>query len=182
MSAWVIVFDQATRLAKLDRQAIPPVRTFISKSNRDDCGRDGQDPETRKGGLMPEMLHKTDSGVDKQSINPKTWTYVRFDGKTSFKVSKVAIWNWLVILRIQYPTTGAPNVVRGRFARYPGTSKVDETGHDDKNVAGWSGKIYHSHWNHFFKTFPSMPIGFWIWHDGTKPIVLDGRQIKAETS
>ena len=128
---------------------------------------------------MPEILHKTDSGTDKQSIKPKTWTYVRFAGATSFKVKIVAPWLWNVILRIEYPATGSPNVVRGRFVRYPGTSKTDETGHDDKNVAGWSGKIYHSHWSHFFRGSSAMPIGFWIWHDGTKPIVLDGRQIKA---
>jgi hypothetical protein len=128
---------------------------------------------------MPEILHKTDSGIDKQSIKPKTWTYVRFAGATSFKINQVASWHWMTILRIEFPGTGSPNVVRGRFARFPGTDKIDETGFDDKNVAGWSGKTYHSHWSHVFRCAPSMPIGFWIWHDGTKPIVLDGRQIKA---
>lgn len=179
MSASVIVFDQATRSVKSARQEIPQVRTFISKSNREDCGRDGQDRATRKGGSMPEILNKTDSGIDKQSIKPKTWTYVRFNGKTSFKVNQVASWHWITVLRIEFPATGSPNVVRGRFARFPETTKIDETGHDDKNVAGWSGKIYHSHWSHVFRCSPSIPIGFWIWHDGTIPIVLDGRQIKA---
>ncbi len=128
---------------------------------------------------MPEILHKTDSGIDKQSIKPKTWTYVRFAGATSFKVNQVASWHWITILRIEFPATGSPNVVRGRFARFPGTAKIDETGFDDKNVAGWASKTYHSHWSHVFRCAPSIPIGFWIWHDGTKPIVLDGRQIKA---
>lgn len=128
---------------------------------------------------MPEILFKTDSGIDKQSIPPKTWTYVRFQGKTIFKVPVIAFWHWVTILRIEFPASGSPNVVRGRFARFPGTDKIDETGHDDKNVMGFSGKTYHSHWTHVFRTAASMPIGFWIWHDGTSPIILDGRHIKA---
>ena len=166
-------------MAKWDRQAIRQEAIFTSKFNRDVYGRDGQEVAIRKGGSMPEILHKTDSGIDKQSIKPKTWTYVRFAGATSFKVNQVASWHWMTILRIEFPGTGSPNVIRGRFARFPGTTKIDETGFDDKNVAGWSGKTYHSHWSHVFRCAPSMPIGFWIWHDGTKPIVLDGRQIKA---
>ena len=173
------MYVKAKRSAKSDRQAIPRAIIFTSKFNQEDFGRDGQVVEIRKGGSMPSILHKTVSGTDKQSIKPKTWTYVRFNGATSFKTKIVAPWLWNVILRIQYPKTGAPKVVRGRFVRYPGTAKADQTGFDDKNVAGWSGKIYHSHWTHVFRGSPSMPIGFWIWHDGTKPIVLDGRQIKA---
>lgn len=128
---------------------------------------------------MPSILHKTESGTDKQIVKPKTWTYVRFDGVTSFRCPTSGIYDWAVILRIEYPPTGAPNVVRGRFARYPGTNKLDETGHDDKNTTGWGGETYHSHWSHYMDMTPTMPIGFWIWHNGVRPITLDGRQIKA---
>ena len=130
---------------------------------------------------MPSILHKTDSGTDKQVIEPKTWTYVRFDKKTSVRVPAAGVYFWNVILRVEYPATGAPNVVRGRFVRYPNTTKADETGHDDKNVYGFNGQTLHSHWGHYFTVAKTMPVGFWIWHNGTKAITLDGRQIKATT-
>jgi len=130
---------------------------------------------------MPSILHKTDSGTDKQTVKPKEWTYVRFDAKTAFKVAVAGVYHWAVILRIEYPSTGAPNVVRGRFVRYPNTPKADETGHDDKNAYGFSGQTFHSHWAHYFTVAKTMPVGFWVWHNGSKPIILDGRQIKATT-
>lgn len=128
---------------------------------------------------MSGVLFKVDSGKSKQSIAPKTWTYVVFQNKKSFIVPRSGTWEWTVVLRVEYPAA-AGSVLRGRFCRYPDTSKLDETGHDDKNTYGWSGKTYHSHWSHTFDTDPKMPIGFWVWHDGKSPIVLDGRQIKAK--
>jgi hypothetical protein len=125
-------------------------------------------------------LWKVDSGKSKQTIPPNAWTYVAFPRETKFKVSSAGTWEWTVVLRVEYPKKGCPGVLRGRLARYPNTAKIDETGHDDKNTAGWAGKIYHSHWTHTITCGPTMPIGFWVWHDGKKPIVLDGRQIKAK--
>lgn len=130
---------------------------------------------------MPSLLAKTESGTDKQTIKPKTWTYVRFDKKTSFKVSADGVYVWAVILRTEYPAAGNPTILRGRFVRYPGTSKADETGHDDKAVADFKGQSLHSHWMHYLTTTKTMPVGFWVWHNGIKPIVLDGRQIKAQS-
>jgi hypothetical protein len=130
---------------------------------------------------MPSILHKTDSGADKQIIKSKEWTYVRFDGLTKFKVPADGIYTWAVILRITYPSVGCPNIVRGRFVRYPGTAKADETGHDDKNTYGWTRQSLHSHWMHYFTVTKTMPVGFWVWHNGSKPITLDGRQIKAHS-
>jgi hypothetical protein len=130
---------------------------------------------------MPSILHKTDSGTDKQIIEPKKWTYVRFDKKLAVRVPVTGVYHWAVILRTEYPTTGAPNVIRGRFVRYPNTPKADETGHDDKNVYSFNGETLHSHWSHYFQVGKTMPVGFWIWHNGTKSITLDGRQIKATT-
>lgn len=128
---------------------------------------------------MASLLFKTDSGTDKQVIKPKEWTYVRFENKSIFKVPSDGVYHWAVILRVEYPATGAPNVVRGRFVRYPNTAKADETGHDDKNVYGFNGATLHSHWSHYLTVTKTMPMGFWIWHNGSSSITLDGRQIKA---
>ena len=133
----------------------------------------------RKAKKMSE-LWKVNSGKSKQSIPPKAWTYVKFPTETAFKVSSAGQWEWTIVLRVEYPKSGCPGVLRGRLARYPGTDKLDETGHDDKNTNGWGGKTYHSHWSHTIDCDPKMPIGFWVWHDGASPIVLDGRQIKAK--
>ncbi len=128
---------------------------------------------------MPSILHKTDSGADKQLIKPKEWTYVRFDKAIKFSVPADGIYTWAVILRVEFPSVGCPNILRGRFVRYPGTPKADETGHDDKNTYGWTSQTLHNHWMHYFTVTKSMPVGFWVWHNGSKPIILDGRQIKA---
>jgi hypothetical protein len=125
-------------------------------------------------------LWKVESGKSKQVIKPKTWTWVKFPKATKFNVSSKGQWQWIVVLRVEYPDGFAGKVLRGRFARYPGTSKLDETGHDDKNVRSWDGLTLHSHWSHTIDCDPSMPVGFWVWHDGHKPITLDGRQIKAK--
>lgn len=129
---------------------------------------------------MASPLWKVESGKDKQTIKPKTWTYVSFEKKTQFTVPAEGTWEWVIVLRVEYPKTGCPTVLRGRLARYPGTDKLDETGHDDKNTSGWAGDTYHSHWSHPIECGPKMPIGFWVWHDGSAPVVLDGRQIKAK--
>lgn len=125
------------------------------------------------------ILFKDESGKAKQVIKPKTWTYVKFQGKDTFRVPSAGEWDWTVILRVEFPE-GAGNVLRGRFVRFPKTKNIDETGHDDKNTSTWGGQTYHLHWNHAIDADPKMPIGFWVWHNGLKPIVLDGRQIKAK--
>lgn len=128
---------------------------------------------------MAEPLWKVESGTDKQTVKPNEWTFVRFAKKTKFVVPEDGTWEWTIILRVEYPRIGTGSVLRGRLVRYPDTTK-DETGHDDKNTFAWGGKVLHSHWSHTISCNPSMPIGFWVWHDGKKPIVLDGRQIKAK--
>lgn len=128
---------------------------------------------------MADLLYKVDSGTSKQKIAPRTWTYVKFPTKTSFTVPDKGNYNWEVVLRVEYPKAGTGDILRGRFARYPGTSKIDETGHDDKNTYHWDGGVYHSKWDHTFVSDSTMPVGFWVWHNGSKPIILDGRQIKA---
>lgn len=125
-------------------------------------------------------LWKVESGKSKQSIAPKTWTYVAFPTAKSFKVSSAGQWEWTIVLRVEYPDGMAGRVLRGRLCRFPDTPKLDETGHDDKNIKSWDGLTLHSHWSHTIDCDPSMPIGFWVWHDAAKPLVLDGRQIKAK--
>jgi hypothetical protein len=103
---------------------------------------------------------------------------VEYPKGIAYKVDKAGQWEWITILRVEFSTGGS--VLRGRFGRYPGTDKLDETGHDDKNIGGWDGKVYHLHWAHTIDCDPTMPVGFWIWHDSAAAIVLDGRQIKAK--
>ncbi len=124
------------------------------------------------------MLAKTESGKDKQTIEPNKWTLVRFgeEKQTSFMTAGAGKLIFNVILRVEYPKEGCPTTLRGRFVRWPETSKADETGHNDVNPV--AGLTRHHHWDHFLDNQAKMPVGFIVWHDGTAPVVIDGRQIK----
>ena len=129
---------------------------------------------------MAEMLSKVSSGAGKQIIKPNTWTLVKYaGGKEKFNITDTGIIQWISFLRIDFPKDGTGNVFRGKFIRYPGTAKADETGHNNKNTYSWGGRTEHLHFDHTFVGNPKMPVGFAVWHNGTKDIVLDGRQIKA---
>ena len=121
-------------------------------------------------------LYKTASGADKQTIPPRRWTLVRFRGVDTIPLSAKG-WNMYgAMLRIEFPADGCGTVVRGRLARWPGTSREDLTGFDDKPT--FPGAVRHSYWSHFLKGQEGLAVGFMVWHDGKKPIVLDGRQFK----
>ena len=124
-------------------------------------------------------LFKTESGTDKMRITPKTWTWVKFADDRFFPFDNE---NWSimeVILRVEYPTTGCPKTLRGRFVRFPGTAREDETGHNDVNPI--PGYTRHHHWEHFLVGQRDLVMAFRVWHDGDKPIILDGRQFKYTT-
>lgn len=126
------------------------------------------------------MLQKVDSGADKVSIKPKTWTFVEFNGKTKFSADVEGQNLWTCVIRVIFPKTNLPSTIRTRFVRFPGTSKHDETGHNSHVVSpSWAGQAEHLHFSHEFKSGPKMPVGVWMWHNGASPIVLDGRQVKA---
>jgi hypothetical protein len=121
-------------------------------------------------------LFKTDSGRDKQSIRPRVWTLVRFADRTVINLP-AAGWTIMgVLLRVEYPSRGCPSTLRGRFMRWPDTSREDSTGFDDKNPI--AGSTRHHYWSHFILNRPELTLGFKVWHDGSSPIVLDGRQFK----
>lgn len=123
-------------------------------------------------------LWKTFSGVDKQVIKPRSWTFVSFGEtkQTEFIHRRSGTWLINIILRIQYPQTGCPNTLRGRLVRFPNTNQEDETGHNDVNPI--PGLTRHHHWDHFLILNSSIPLGFRVWHNGTNDVVLDGRQFK----
>ena len=121
-------------------------------------------------------LWKTDSGKDKQTIQPKRWTLVRFDGETVFPVPDKGRTTYSVILRVEYPISGCATTLRGRYVRWPNTNREDETGHNDVNPV--PGLVRHHKWDHFLLNRPDMNIGFKVWHNGVRSIVLDGRQFK----
>lgn len=123
-------------------------------------------------------IWKVDSGTNQQWVAPKVWTWVKFPTAIGYKVAAAGTWEWTSILRVEFSTGGS--VLRGRFVRYPGTPKQDETGHDDKNIGGWDMKTLHCHWTHTIECGPTMAIGLYIWHDSSRAITLDGRQIKAK--
>lgn len=121
-------------------------------------------------------LWKTPSGVDKMKVMPNTWTWVKFENDRFFPFPSDG-WSIMeVILRVEYPSTGCPKTLRGRFVRFPGTPKEDETGHNDMNPI--PGYTRHHHWEHFLMNQANLTMGFRVWHDGKNPIVLDGRQFK----
>lgn len=121
------------------------------------------------------------SEVDKQSIPPNKITAMRIKGKTSwvgFRRSKRLLWETTV--QVELPVSGLPNIIRFRFCRYPGTVKKDYTGHFSYPVhPGMAGREVWITLAHSFVSGGTMPVGLFIDHDGTAPIVLDGRQIKA---
>ena len=124
--------------------------------------------------IMP--LWKTESGIDKMTIRPNTWTWIRFENERFFPLPSQG-WSIMeVILRVEYPSTGCPKTLRGRFVRFPGTVKEDETGHNDVNpIAGYTR---HHHWEHFLINQRDLTMGFRVWHDGKNNITIDGRQFK----
>lgn len=121
-------------------------------------------------------LYKTFSGKDKQVIPPREWTYVTFRGVSDIPLAEKGWSIYGVLLRIEYPEVGCPSVLRGRLARWPHTDREDTTGFDDKPT--WPGANRHSYWTHFLKGQRGLSVGFKVWHDGSVPIVLDGRQFK----
>lgn len=121
-------------------------------------------------------LYKTFSGADKQIIKPKEWTYVTFQGKTEIPIARFG-WSMIgILLRVEYPLKGSPKILSGRFARWPDSPREDTTGFDDKTT--FPGENAHHYWSHFIKGQKDLTLGFKIWHNGTAPIVLDGRQFK----
>jgi hypothetical protein len=116
------------------------------------------------------------SGADPFTVRPREWTIVPFDGRKVFDFPVVG-WSLVeTILQIRYPLVGCPSTFRGRFVRHPGTAKDDETGHNDVNPI--KGLTRHHHWEHFLKNSSGLRVAFRVWHDGSKPVVVDGRQFK----
>ncbi len=80
------------------------------------------------------------------------------------------------IIRVEYPKTGCPTTLRMRMSRWPNTNREDETGHNDFNPI--PGQTRHHHWQHFLLNRPELVVGIKVWHNGSQPIILDGRQFK----
>jgi hypothetical protein len=121
-------------------------------------------------------LWKTFSGKDKQTILPKRWTFIKFDNVTSMPLPEKG-WSIMEsIIRVEYPKTGCPTTLRMRMSRWPNTNREDETGHNDFNPI--PGQTRHHHWQHFLLNRPELVVGLKVWHNGSQPIILDGRQFK----
>lgn len=121
-------------------------------------------------------LFKTDSGKDKQIIQPRRWTFVKFADRTDIVLPNQG-WSIMgVLLRVEYPSVGCPTTLRGRFSRWPNTPREDTTGFDDKDPIAASTR--HHYWSHFILNRQDLVLGFKVFHDGRSPIVLDGRQFK----
>ena len=121
-------------------------------------------------------LWKTNSGQDKQTIRPKTWTIVTFD-KTKEMPLPAEGWSIMEsMIRVFYPKVGCPTTVKIRLARWPDTPQEDLTGHSDYDPL--PGDERHIHWQHFILNRPNLTVAIKIWHNGSRPIVLDGRQFK----
>ena len=127
------------------------------------------------------MIVKVESNKDKQAIMPDDATKVRILGNTSWKPSKLTKRMTLeTTIQIELPPTGLPNVIRFRFCRYPNTAAADYTGHFSYPVhPGMAGKEVWVTLSHSIVVNRTMNIAIYLDHDGTTPIVLDGRQFKA---
>jgi len=121
-------------------------------------------------------LFKTFSGKDKQTIQPKTWTAVRFADRDVIRLPDKGWSIYGVMLRVEYPKTGCPKTFKGRLLRFPGSGKEDWTGFDDKSPL--VGETRHHSWHHFLLNQKDLTVSFMVWHDGDRPVVLDGRQFK----
>jgi hypothetical protein len=121
-------------------------------------------------------LRKTNSGANKQTIRPRTWTLVQFANDTTMTFDEQG-WSIMgVLLRVEYPRQGCPTTFRGRFMRWPDTPQEDATGFDDQDPI--PGTTRHHYWSHFLMNRPALTVGFKVWHNGSAPVVLDGRQFK----
>jgi hypothetical protein len=127
------------------------------------------------------MIDKVASNVDKQSIPPNKVTRVVINGRNSWKAAvRRKRYTWETTVQVELPASGLPNIIRFRFCRYPGTAKADYTGHFSYPVhPGMAGKEVWVTLSHGFVSGGSMPVGLYLDHDGAVPIVLDGRQVKA---
>lgn len=127
---------------------------------------------------MSGFLYKVESGKDKQTIKPNTWTFIRIEQRQRFRTSTSGSFNIWGIIRIEYPARWKGTRVRLRLVRDP-DGVPDQTGHTTLNATGFDGSAEHAHFCHELSMTANNPIGWLIWHDGKKPIVLDGRQLKA---
>ena len=127
------------------------------------------------------MIEKVVSDKDKQTIPPKNAEKVRINKKTAFKGSlRSQRLLWETTVQVELPKSGLPSTIRFRFCRYPNTAKADYTGHFSYPVhPGMAGKTVWVTLAHSFISGGKMPVALYIDHDGSAPIVLDGRQIKA---
>lgn len=127
------------------------------------------------------MIEKVVSDKDKQPIPGNNPEKVRINGKTSWITTKR---NKRVLLettiQFELPASGLPSVIRVRFCRFPNTAGADYTGHFSYPVhAGMAGKTVWVTLAHSIAATRKMPIAIYVDHDGASPVVLDGRQFKA---
>lgn len=127
------------------------------------------------------MIAKVASNVDKQSIPGNNAEKMRINGNTSWKpASRTKRMMMETTIQIELPASGLPNVVRVRFCRYPNTEKADYTGHFSYPVhPGMAGKTVWITLAHSILFNRAMNVAVYVDHDGANPIVLDGRQFKA---
>lgn len=127
------------------------------------------------------MIVKVESNKDKQSITAVSAMKMRINGKTSWKVTKIKKRVLLeTTVQIELPKAGLPSVVRFRFCRFPTTPKADFTGHFSYPVhLGMAGQTVWVTLSHSILATRQMNIAVFIDHNGKSPIILDGRQFKA---
>lgn len=127
------------------------------------------------------MIVKVESNKDKQSITATSPMKMRINGNTSWRITKIKKRVLLeTTIQIELPSTGLPNFVRIRFCRFPTTPKADYTGHFTYPVhPGMAGKTVWVTLAHSILATRLMNIAVFLDHDGKSPIVLDGRQFKA---
>lgn len=129
------------------------------------------------------MIAKVASNKDKQSILGNNAEKMRIDGNVAWKPSRRTKRMLMeTTIQIELPKTGLPNIIRIRFCRFPNTAAADYTGHFSYPVhPGMAGKPIWITLAHSILFTRSMNVAVYVDHDGISPIVLDGRQFKANS-
>jgi hypothetical protein len=127
------------------------------------------------------MIVKVSSNKDKQAILPNDATKVRILGNTSWRpTSRTKRMLLETTIQVELPAANLPNIIRFRFCRFPNTAKADYTGHFSYPVhPGMAGQTIWVTLAHSILVTRGMNIAVYVDHDGASPIVLDGRQFKA---
>jgi len=107
-----------------------------------------------------------------QSIPPKEWTLLVFNGKSLISPTASALGHFAIYVNVK--DTGGSGRLKMRFSRDP-LKTNDFTG---QHFMDLTVDRFESHtW--FFQARKGVPLGVMVYHDGPRPLILATREFKA---